>query len=176
VQGYVGIGSDLGDRRHALRTALEGIARRGLAVWACSSVWEAEPVDVPGSRGFLNMVAEIRVDDRLGPSEVLNRLLDVEREAGRTRGGRHRSRVVDIDLLILGELRCSGPILTLPHPRMWSRRFVLAPLSEIAPHLRSPSSGRTVLGSLALLPERPSATKIGALDPFVAAPVYSGRL
>lgn len=150
--------------------------RAGIAVRAVSSVWETEPVDVPGSSGFLNMAAEIEVPDSTRPESVLDSLLRIERDLGRTREGRNRSRELDLDLLVLGDLRRSGERLTLPHPRMWSRRFVLAPLAEIAPTLREPGTGRTVVESLASLPERPSARCIGTLAPRDPAPVYSRRL
>lgn len=174
--GYVALGSDLGDRGAALRSGLDAMSRSGIVVRAVSSVWETEPVDVPGSAGFLNMAAEIEVPDSTRPEGVLETLQRIERDLGRTRAGRSRSRELDLDLLVLGEHRRADERLTLPHPRMWSRRFVLAPLAEIAPTLREPGTGRTVAESLASLPDRPSARCIGTLAPRDPTPVYSRRL
>ena len=174
--GYVGLGSDLGDRRAALREALRGMVSVGVAVRAVSSVWETEPVDVAGSAGFLNMAAAVEAPDGTDPELVLERLLEVERSLGRTRETPNRSRIVDLDLLLLGDVRVSSDRLLLPHPRMWTRRFVLAPLSEVAPGLRDPVSGLTVEQTLARLPDRPWARRCGALDPRDPAPVYSGRV
>lgn len=98
---------------------------------AISSVWETEPVDGAGPKWFLNMVA--RVATQISPEGVLAVLLAAERERGRTRVRPNAPRELDLDLLTLGELRRRSPYLTLPHPRLWSRRFVLAPLAEIAP-------------------------------------------
>ncbi len=176
MRGLVALGSDLGDRLGALRAGIAGMARRGIEVSALSSVWETEPVDVPGSTGFLNMAAAIEVPDAIEPEEVLFRLKEVEREIGGRRRGRNRSRVLDLDLLVLGGRIVETERLTLPHPRMWSRRFVLAPLAEIESDLRDPRTGRTVVETLALLPDRPWAKNAGPLAPRERAPVYSGRL
>lgn len=176
MTGLVALGSDLGDRLAALRAGIEGMTRGGIEVSALSSVWETEPVDVPGSSGFLNMAARIEVPDATEPEELLARLNDVEREVGRRRRGRNRSRVLDLDLLVIGDQIVRTERLTLPHPRMWSRRFVLAPLAEIAPDLRDPRTGRTVVETLAVLPDRPWARNAGPLAPRARAPVYSGRL
>lgn len=175
MNGYVGLGSDLGDRRAALREALRRMAAGGMRPEALSSVWETEPVDVEGSEGFLNMVVAIRVPSGTDPESVLNGLLAIETAMGRTRGDVPRSRVVDLDLLVLGEEMVRTKRLTLPHPRMWERRFVLAPLEEIAPDLRDPESGLTVRDILRRLPERPWARRVGTLDPPEPAPVYSRR-
>lgn len=176
MTGLVALGSDLGDRRAALHAGIEGMTRGGIAVLALSSVWETEPVDVPGSVGFLNMAARIEVPDATEPEAVLDLLAAIERALGRRREGRNRSRVLDLDLLVLGERIVASERLTLPHPRMWSRRFVLAPLAEIASDLRDPRTGRTVVETLASLPDRPWARNAGPLAPRERAPVYSGRL
>ena len=143
MRGFVALGSNLGDRRRALVAGLDGLRAAGLEPAARSSVWETEPVDAPGSRWFWNMVVELRTE--LGPFELLERLLDIERAAGRTRGARNAPRTLDLDLLLLGDLVVRHPRLTLPHPRMWQRRFVLEPLCEIAPGLIRAETGRTAL-------------------------------
>jgi len=163
VDAYLALGSNLGDRAANLRAGLEGIARRGLVPLDLSSVWETEPVDSPEPLWFLNMVARAETD--LPPLEVLDRLLDAEREAGRVRSARNAPRLLDLDLLLLGDLRLDHARLVLPHPRMWERRFVLAPLAEIAPGLLDPRTGRTVREACEALPPRPWVRRLGPLAP-----------
>ena len=131
VFGYVGLGSNLGHREENLRAGLIAMARGGVAPTAVSSVWETEPVGGAGPLWFLNMVA--RVTTVLTPEAVLAVLLAVERERGRERSQANAPRTLDLDLLTLGDLRRDAPDLRLPHPRLGSRRFVLAPLAELAP-------------------------------------------
>ncbi len=161
VDGYIGLGSNLGDRAAFMRAGIAGIVPRGLAILALSSVWETEPVDTDEPLPFLNMVARIETD--LSPEAVLDALLDVEAGIGRVRASRNAPRVLDLDLLLLGDFRRDGPRLVLPHPRMWERRFVLAPLAEIAPGLVHPSSGLSVRELLASLPDSHAARKLGTL-------------
>ncbi len=161
VEGYVGLGSNLGDREAYLRAGIEGIGRPGVVAEALSSVWETQPVDTEEPLWFLNMV--VRIATRLSPEEVLDRLLRVEAEVGRVRSSRNAPRVLDLDLLILGDFRREGERLVLPHPRMWERRFVLAPLEELASGLVRPGTGRTVREELEALPDPHTARKIGTL-------------
>jgi len=161
MRAFVALGSNLGDREGSLRAGLAGMRRRGLPARALSSVWETEPVDSPEPLWFLNMVAEVETD--LPPRRVLELLLEVERDIGRVRTVRNAPRALDLDLLVLGDLRLEEEGLILPHPRMWTRRFVLAPLCELAPELRDPATGRTAAQALAALPEMPSARPVGAL-------------
>jgi 2-amino-4-hydroxy-6-hydroxymethyldihydropteridine diphosphokinase len=147
VTGYVALGANLGNREANLRAGMSGMAAVGLGPTHRSSIWETEPVGTRGPRWFLNMVVRIRTSR--SPIEVLEALLEIERRVGRTRSGvRNAPRVLDLDLLTLGDARVESTRLTLPHPRMWERRFVLAPLAEIAPGLRDPATGRTVQESL----------------------------
>ncbi len=161
MEGYVALGSNLGDREGHLRLGLAGMASRGVAPVALSSVWETEPVGTAEALRFLNMVAKVRT--ALGAEEALGVLLAVEAEAGRVRRERNAPRELDLDLLILGRIRRSGPALTLPHPRMWERRFVLAPLAEVAPGLRNPGTGRTIEEELLRLGDRPGVRRLGEL-------------
>ncbi len=161
MKAYIGLGGNLGDRYANLRAGLDGMTRRGLPPRALSSVWETEPVGWPGAPWFLNMAAE--VDSERQPTEILAALLDIEREVGRVRWAPNAPRVLDLDLLAVDEIVLNLPVLTLPHPRMWERRFVLEPLAEIAPGLRDPRSGRTVAEALAALGPGADVRRVGNL-------------
>jgi 2-amino-4-hydroxy-6-hydroxymethyldihydropteridine diphosphokinase len=163
--GYVGLGSNLGDREEHLREGLIAIARAGVVPVAVSSLWETEPVDGAGPAWFLNMVA--RVATPLAPEAVLAVLLAAERGRGRKRGRPNAPRELDLDLLLLGGLRRSTPELTLPHPRLWSRRFVLAPLAELAPEFAR---------ALSALDDPHEVRKAGKLALPETLPVYSPAL
>lgn len=167
MRGYVALGSNLGDREGHLRAGLDGMARRGVRILALSSVWETEPVDGAGPNWFLNMTAGIECD--LRPPQILERLLEVEVEVGRVRTAPNEPRVLDLDLLHLDGVRWSDERLRLPHPRMWSRRFVLAPLAEIAPDLRHPDGGRTVRQALEFL-DGCEVRRIGSLPRYRLPP------
>jgi 2-amino-4-hydroxy-6-hydroxymethyldihydropteridine diphosphokinase len=163
--GYVGLGSNLGDREEHLRAGVLAMARGGLSPVALSSLWETEPVDGAGPGWFLNMVA--RIDTPLSPEDVLDVLMAAERERGRVRRQPNAPRELDLDLLMLGGLRRSTPALTLPHPRLETRRFVLAPLAELAPEFES---------RLAALHDRHEVRWAGKLALPETLPVYSPAL
>jgi 2-amino-4-hydroxy-6-hydroxymethyldihydropteridine diphosphokinase len=130
TRAYLALGTNLGDRRAYLRAALDQLD----GIVAISNLYETDPVDTPdGSGRYLNMVIE--VETHRNPFELLAHCQRVERESGRVRGVRNAPRTLDIDILIFGEQTLSTPTLTIPHPRMWIRRFVVAPLADIAPHL-----------------------------------------
>jgi len=143
VDCYIALGSNLGDRRGHLLAGLDGLEDRSIAPLARSSVWETEPVHTPFPRWFWNMV--VRVESDREPRDLLVLLLGIERENGRRRRERNGPRTLDLDLLLMGDLKVDEANLTLPHPRMWGRRFVLEPLAEIAPELRNPVTGLTVI-------------------------------
>ena len=132
--GYIALGSNEGDRAEHLRDGLAQLARAGVELEAVSSVWETQPVGDTGPGWFLNMAARVRTDRT--PEDLLDLCLAIERESGRVRGPAPRSRPLDIDLLLFEGHTRSSERLTLPHPRMWERRFVLAPLAELAPEVR----------------------------------------
>src|SRR5207302_125072 len=131
--GYLGLGSNVGDRRAHLEEAVAALSSHRVPVLASSSVYETEPVGlVPDQRDFYN--ACIRVETGLEPEELLDACKRVERELGRKPGGlRHGPRPIDVDVLLLGDRKYSSPRLELPHPELSSRRFVLAPLLELDP-------------------------------------------
>jgi len=140
---YVGLGSNLGDRRGLIREALKRLGRlQGVRVRKRSRIIETDPVGRTRQPRFLNAVAE--VETRIEPSLFLRRLRAVERALGRVRHERWGPRTIDLDLLLWGDRSMATPRLTLPHPRMAERRFVLAPLAELCPGRRVPGTGRTV--------------------------------
>jgi len=136
--GYLGLGSNIGERREHLRAAVATLPGHGVDVLASSSTYETEPVGlVLDQPDFLN--ACLRAQTELGPEELLDACKAVEREVGRAAGGvRHGPRVIDVDLLLLGDLRYRSERLALPHREVTSRRFVLVPLLELAPDLTLP--------------------------------------
>jgi 2-amino-4-hydroxy-6-hydroxymethyldihydropteridine diphosphokinase len=136
--GYLGLGSNVGDRLVNLEQVVAALEARGVEVVASSSVYETEPVGlVLDQADFYN--AALRIETDLGPEELLDTCKAVERELGRAAGGvRHGPRVIDVDLLLLGSLEYHSERLTLPHPEVRSRRFVLVPLLELDPSLTLP--------------------------------------
>ena len=139
ARAYVGLGSNLGDREATLLRALELLAERVVVV-AVSSFRETEPWGYGDQPAFLNAAAA--VDTELSPRELLDALLEVERALGRTRDGpRYGPRTVDLDLLLYGDEVVDQPGLTVPHPRLHERRFVLEPLAELEPGLTVPGRG-----------------------------------
>jgi 2-amino-4-hydroxy-6-hydroxymethyldihydropteridine diphosphokinase len=136
--GYLGLGSNVGDRASQLRGAIDDLRAHEVEVEAASSLYETEPVgDIPDQPDFLN--AAIRIRTSLEPEQLLEVSKAIEAERGRAAGGpRHGPRPIDIDLLLLGDVEMSTDRLTLPHPEVTSRRFVLAPLLELDQELRLP--------------------------------------
>jgi 2-amino-4-hydroxy-6-hydroxymethyldihydropteridine diphosphokinase len=135
---YVGMGSNLGDRAGYLLLAVRGMLDAGLDVIRLSSVYETDPVDVEDQPKFLNMVAELRGSTLPRPDQTLARLLRIEYSLGRTRETPNGPRTIDLDLLIFKDERVNTEFLTLPHPRLHLRRFVLVPLNELVPTLVHP--------------------------------------
>jgi 2-amino-4-hydroxy-6-hydroxymethyldihydropteridine diphosphokinase len=140
--GYLGLGSNVGDREGHLRAAIALLAERGVEVEATSSLYETEPVgEILDQPDFLNAVVRIRTD--LEPEALLDLCKAIEVEQGRMFAGpRHGPRPLDVDVLLLGELERSGERLTLPHREVARRRFVLVPLLELDPDLELPDGTR----------------------------------
>ena len=130
---YLGLGSNVGDREGHLRAAVAALRAQGLEVEAISSTYETEPVgEVLDQPDFLNAV--VRVRTTLGPEELLDLCKAIEVERGRVLGGRrHGPRPLDIDLLLVGDLELRSERLTLPHPQVTERRFVLEPSARARP-------------------------------------------
>ena len=159
-EGYLGLGSNVGDRRGNLQSAVNALPGHGVDVLGSSSVYETEPVgEVLDQPDFLN--ACVRVRTTLAPEELLDACKAVERELGRVAAGvRHGPRPIDVDLLLLGEETYRSERLALPHAQVTSRRFVLVPLLELAPELRVPGAGRAA-DALAALGEDAAVRRAG---------------
>ena len=133
MSAWIGLGANLGDARAALRSAVQAMAALpGTRLLRVSSLYRSAPVDA-GGPDYLNAVAEL--DTTLAPLALLHALQSIEQAAGRERPYRNAPRTLDLDLLLHGDERLDSPELTVPHPRMGERAFVLLPLAELAPQL-----------------------------------------
>jgi 2-amino-4-hydroxy-6-hydroxymethyldihydropteridine diphosphokinase len=134
---YLGIGTNLGDRTFNLNSAVNLINEQAGHVLACSSFIETEPWGFNSDNAFLNAVVEI--DTLHSPHDLLRVTQEIERSMGRMHksvNGVYSDRIIDIDILLYGDLTVNDSELIIPHPLMWQRRFVYEPLLEIAPHLK----------------------------------------
>lgn len=156
---YVGLGSNLGDRAGYLLLAVRGMLDAGLDVIRLSSIYETEPVEYENQPAFLNMVAEVRGTTLPSPEQMMACLLRIEYTLGRTRDIRLGPRTVDLDLLIFKDEQVETEFLTLPHPRMALRRFVLVPLNELVPSLVHPVLGKRISELLAQTKDRSTVTR-----------------
>ena len=141
---YVGMGSNLGDRAGYLLLAVRGMLDAGLDVIRLSSIYETAPVENEDQPAFLNLVAELRGSTLPRPEQLLARLLRIEYALGRTRDVPLGPRTIDLDLLFYKDERVNTEFLTLPHPRLHLRRFVLVPLNELVPNLSHPVLKTTI--------------------------------
>lgn len=157
--GYLGMGSNVGDRRANLQAAAHALPRHGVKVLTSSSVYETEPVgEVLDQRDFYN--ACLAVETELGPEPLLDACKAIERELGRAaRGPRHGPRPIDVDLLLLGDREYRSERLVLPHREVRMRRFVLLPLLELDPELRFPC-GETAVEALEALAPGQAARRV----------------
>jgi 2-amino-4-hydroxy-6-hydroxymethyldihydropteridine diphosphokinase len=157
--GYLGLGSNIGDRQAWLEAAVAGLTGLGVEAVASSSVYETQPVGlVLDQPEFLN--ACLRVRTAAGPEALLDMCKEVERAVGREpSGARHGPRTIDVDVLLLDGVSYSSQRLTVPHPEVTTRRFVLVPLLELNPKLRLPS-GVLLADALAALPPGQAVRRI----------------
>lgn len=141
---YIALGSNLGDRLAQVRDAVRALRAAGLEPTAVSSVFETSPVNCPAdAQPFYNAVVECHTS--VPPAQLLDTLLGIERAAGRVRTQPNAPRTLDLDLLLVDDMVVDTPALTLPHPRLHERLFVLAPLRELAPRLVHPRLQRTIV-------------------------------
>jgi len=159
---YLSLGSNLGDRAANLRVAIAELNAAGF-VRAVSAFYETQPVDLEDQPWFLNCVVSIETEKT--PRELLRFVLSVEEAMGRLRMRKKGPRKIDIDVVLMGDRVVDEPGLKLPHPAMHRRRFVLAPLAEIAPEARHPVLGKTARELLAELPPGQTARPLEADTP-----------
>lgn len=154
TNAYIGLGSNLGDRAENLLMGVRGMLDLGLEVIRLSRIYQTEPVETFAQPAFLNMVVQLQGKTLPTPEEVMARLLQVEHSLGRTRNLTKGPRTIDLDLLLYnGETR-NTQFLTLPHPRLHHRRFVLEPLAELAAQLVHPLLNKTISELLASLEDQ----------------------
>jgi 2-amino-4-hydroxy-6-hydroxymethyldihydropteridine diphosphokinase len=159
---YLSLGSNLGDRAANLQTAIAQLAGLGTAV-AVSSFYETEPVELTAQPWFLNCA--VKLDTEKMPRQLIAGILALEQGMGRQRKQKKGPRTIDIDVLLFGSSIIEIPSLTIPHPRLHERRFVLEPLAEIAPDARHPVFKRTMRELRDALPPGQTVKKLAAAQP-----------
>ena len=145
---FICLGSNLGDRAGNLLLAVRSLIEASFIVHRLSGIYETEPVGVDSHDKYLNMVAEIRVTS-VSPTQMMARLLRIEYLLGRTGKNQKLPRTVDLDILFFGDVQMDTEFLTLPHPRLHERRFVLKPLAKIAPNFVHPALKKEIVDLLA---------------------------
>ena len=143
ITAYIGLGSNLGDRAGNLLLAVRGLFEASMRVNRLSAIYETEPFGVEHADEYLNMVAEVFVTN-ITPAQMLARMIRIEYLLGRRNKFENAPRTVDLDLLFYGGLHIETPFLTLPHPRLHERKFVLVPMAELAPHFVHPLLNKTM--------------------------------
>jgi 2-amino-4-hydroxy-6-hydroxymethyldihydropteridine diphosphokinase len=154
---YLSLGANVGDRAGHIREAITRLGSVGCVV-AVSSFYETEPVEFTDQAWFLNLAVALETTEM--PNPLMTALLSIEQEMGRQRTREKGPRTIDIDILLFGDLIMDSQKLTIPHPAMQHRRFVLEPLAEIAPEARHPVIGKTVRELFAALPAGQTVRKI----------------
>lgn len=162
-RAYIGFGSNLSDPEVQIEQALYDLGKRSVEIGEVSSLYRTEPVDAPTDCWFLNCVASVRSE--FSPYELLRICQMIELAQGRERKVYHGPRTIDLDLLLVGNLILNRTELTLPHPRLHLRRFVLVPLVEIAPELIHPKLGLNAQEMLSHCNDTSTVVRAGTLVP-----------
>jgi 2-amino-4-hydroxy-6-hydroxymethyldihydropteridine diphosphokinase len=164
VTAYIGIGSNLGDRAGNLLLAVRGLMEASFTVTKLSGIYETEPVEIESETNFLNMVAELRCES-ITPSQMMARMLRIEYLLGRKDKSLKKPRTIDLDLLLYNDEQTETEFLTLPHPRLHLRNFVLVPMCEIAPAVVHPILQKDIK---TLLSESSDTSLVTRWNPFSA--------
>ena len=130
---YLGVGSNLGNRTENIKKSIIILRQAGIRVFTCSTLIETDPVGGPPQNLFINGV--LKIETNLSPEDLLVVLHDIEKSLGRVKTVLNGPRTIDLDILLYDQLKLNTPTLTIPHPRMFERDFVMKPLQEIAPEL-----------------------------------------
>jgi 2-amino-4-hydroxy-6-hydroxymethyldihydropteridine diphosphokinase len=169
---YLSLGSNLGDRENHLRDAITRLVAHGRII-AVSSFYETEPVEFTDQPWFLNCAVALKTTE--SPAQLMESVLRIELEMGRQRTEKKGPRTIDIDIVFFGDAIVNTPELTIPHPAMQDRRFVLEPLAEIAPELRHPALRKTVRELCHALPSGPAVRLVPNSRLEVEAETDRGR-
>jgi len=164
ITAYIGIGSNLGDRAGNLLLAVRGLMEASFTVTKLSGIYETEPVEIESETNFLNMVAELRCES-ITPSQMMARMLRIEYLLGRKDKSLKKPRSIDLDLLFYNNEQTESEFLTLPHPRLHLRNFVLIPMCEIAPTFVHPIFQKDIKS---LLSESADTSAVTRWNPFAA--------
>jgi len=157
---YLSLGSNLGNREQNLRDAIRRLESVG-TVRSVSSIYETEPVEFTDQPLFLNCA--VALETPASPDQLMVQLLEIEKAMGRLRIQKKGPRVIDLDILLFGDQVVSTPAVTIPHPAMHQRRFVLEPLAEIAPETKHPTLNKTAREVLEELPPGPAVCRRGTI-------------
>ena len=161
---YLALGSNIGDREAHLRAAIRALPAHRIDILRCASVYSTAPREVLDQPWFLNTV--VQADTSLSPGDLLAACLDIERENHRTRDHPKGPRTLDIDIVFYGREIVRKPGLNIPHPSFSARRFVLAPLAEIAPDFPDPLTGETIRQVLARCADKATVTRVSDARAF----------
>lgn len=168
---YICLGSNLGDRAGNLALAIRALLEASFVVHKLSAIYETEPLEIESESYFLNMVAEIRVTN-VSATQMMARLLRIEYLLGRRDKSLNKPRTADLDILFFGDHRMDSEFLTLPHPRLHLRKFVLCPLAEIAPNFVHPAFKKEVAE---LLAECEDTSEVERWNPNASLSITNGE-